>query len=158
MEEATERGSAEEGMSTRGSILVVDDDQGIRTSLSAVLSMMGFQVTQAEDGDEALDLISRKEFGVVFTDFEMPGMDGFTLASNIKRSSPKTPVIMITGSDLRVVREKMRNGCVDSVLFKPFNMEDIDESVKDALTTGLPCFAAGKPFDEMRRGGWDEKV
>ena len=145
MEEATERASmAEEGRRASASILVVDDNQGIRTSLSAVLAMMGFQVTQAEGGDEALALVSRKNFGIVFTDFEMPGMDGFTLASNIKRSSPKTPVIMITGSDRRAVREKMKNGCVDSVLFKPFNLEDIDESVKRALigrfvshTTGL---------------------
>jgi two-component system, cell cycle sensor histidine kinase and response regulator CckA len=134
MEQVTDRDPAAEAhRGTSASILVVDDDQGIRTSLSAVLSMMGFQVTEAEDGDEALDLISRKKFGVVFTDFEMPGMDGFTLASNIKSASPKTPVIMITGSDHRVIKEKLRSGCVDSVLFKPFKIEDIDESVKDVL-------------------------
>jgi two-component system, OmpR family, response regulator len=134
MEEATEKElAAEASRDSRASILVVDDNHAMRTCLSAILSMMGFQVSQAEDGDGALDLISRKKFGLVFTDFEMPGMDGFTLASNIKSSSPKTPVIMITGSDQRVVREKMRSGCVDSVLFKPFKLEDIDESVKDVF-------------------------
>ena len=118
-------------------ILVVDDNQAIRSLISNILSTMGFQVTQAADGDEALDLISRKNFAVIFTDFHMPGMDGFTLASNIKSSSPRTPVIMITGSDQRVVQERMRMGYVDSVLFKPFKLDDFHESVKGALTRGF---------------------
>jgi len=134
MREATERDWAAEVLGgARTRILVVDDHQGIRTALSTLLSAMGFQVTQAADGDEALELISREAFGVVFTDFEMPGMDGFTLASNIKSSSPKTPIIMITGSDQGIVREKMRNGCVDSVLYKPFEQWDIVESVRGAF-------------------------
>jgi DNA-binding NtrC family response regulator len=159
MEEATEKDfSAEASKGTRASILVVDDNQGIRTLLSALLSMMGFQVTQAADGDEALDLISRKKFGVVFTDFQMPGMDGFALASNIKSSSPKTPVIMITGSSKRVVQEKMRKECVDSVLFKPFKLEDIHESIKGALTGGLASYTTGQHFGEAQRGDRDEKI
>jgi two-component system sensor histidine kinase EvgS len=138
MEEAIGRDSAAEASrSTRASILVVDDDQGIRAFLSRLLSTMGFHVTQAADGDEALDLISRKSFGIVFTDFHMPGMDGFTLASNIKSASPKTPVIMMTGSARSVVEEKMRKGCVDSVLFKPFKLEDFNETVEAALTGGF---------------------
>jgi DNA-binding NtrC family response regulator len=67
----------------------------------------------------------------------MPGMDGFTLASNIKSASPKTPVIMMTGSARSVVEEKMRKGCVDSVLFKPFKLEDFNETVEAALTGGF---------------------
>jgi len=159
MEEAIERDfAAAESRSTNASILVVDDNQAMRTVLCALLSMMGFQVTQAADGHEALDLISRKKFGVVFTDFEMPGMDGFTLASNIKSSSPKTSVIMMTGSDRRVVQERMRNGCVDSILFKPFKLEDIDESVQGALTGGFPSYAPGHHFGEAQRGERNEKV
>ena len=154
MEDATERScAAEEGKCTSASILVVDDNQGIRASLSAVLAMMGFQVTQAEDGDEALALVSRKNFGIVFTDLEMPGMDGFTLALNIKRSSPETPVIMITGCDRRVLREKMKNGCVDSVLFKPFNLEDIDKSVKGALIGRFVSHTTDLESGKALRGG-----
>ena len=135
MEAAIERDFASEASNTAwASILVVDDNQGIRTLLSRYLSTMGFHVTEAADGNEALDLISRKNFAVVITDFYMPGMDGFTLASNIKSSSPRTPVIMITGSDQRMVQERMRRGFVDSVLFKPFKLEDFHERVKGALT------------------------
>jgi len=137
MEEASERNfRAKATRNKRASVLVVDDNREIRTCLSTLLKMMGFQVTQAVDGDEALVLISTEKFGVVLTDFEMPGMDGFTLASTIKRFSPKTPVIMMTGSDQGVIQERMRNGCVDSILSKPFKAEDIYEKVKSALTGG----------------------
>jgi DNA-binding NtrC family response regulator len=159
MEEAIERDfAAEESRSTNASILVVDDNQAMRTVLCALLSIMGFQVTQAADGHEALDLISRKKFGVVLTDFEMPGMDGFTLSSNIKSSSPKTSVIMMTGSDRRVVQERMRNGCVDSILFKPFKLEDIDESLQGALTRGFASYATGHHLGEAQRGERNEKL
>ncbi len=154
MEEATEKELASEASGdSRTSILVVDDNHGMRSCLSALLSTMGFQVTQAEDGGEALELISRKKFGLVFTDFEMPGMDGFALASNIKRSSPDTSVIMMTGSDKRVVQEKMRNGCVDSVLFKPFELEDIDERVRGALIGRFVPDETGQESGKAQRGG-----
>jgi CheY-like chemotaxis protein len=153
MEEATERDlAAEASRGTRGAILVVDDDQAIRTLLSHLLSTMGFRVTQAGGGDEALDLFSKESFEVVLTDFQMPGMDGFALASHIKSSSPETPVIMITGSAESVVQEKMRKGCVDSVLFKPFRLEDILKSVKGALTGGFACYATDQYFGEAQRG------
>jgi CheY-like chemotaxis protein len=136
MTEPIKRDSVTQGESrgTRFPILVVDDDQAIRTILSSLLSMMGFQVALATNGHEALDMFSKKRFEFVLTDFQMPGMDGFTLASNIKISSPNTPVIMITGSDESVVQERMGKGCVDRVLFKPFKLEDIYESVEVALT------------------------
>jgi FixJ family two-component response regulator len=88
----------------------------------------------------------------------MPGMDGFTLASNIKSSSPKTSVIMMTGSDRRVVQERVKNGCVDSILFKPFKLEDIDESVQGALTRGFASYATGHHFGEAQRGERNEKL
>jgi len=135
---------------TRSPILVVDDDQAIRTLLSSLLVTMGFQVALASNGHEALDLFSKKRFEFVLTDFQMPGMDGFTLASNIKSSSPKTPVIMITGSDQSVVQEGMGKGCVDRVLFKPFKLEDVYESIEVALTGGSNL-ASGR-FSEMQKG------
>ena len=139
MEESMKRHSAsqKEPRDTRFPILVVDDDHAIRTILSSLLSMMGFQVALATNGHEALDLFAKSRFEFVLTDFQMPGMDGFTLASNIKSSSPKTPVIMITGSDESVVQQRMGKGCVDRVLFKPFKLEDIYESVEVAWTGDL---------------------
>jgi two-component system, NtrC family, sensor kinase len=159
MKEATGRDFAVgASRSSRAPILVVDDDHGVRALLSALLSMMGFQVTQAADGDAALELIARERFRAVLTDFQMPGMDGFTLASNIKGSSPGTPVIMLTGSDRSVVEEEMRKGCVDAVLFKPFKLEDFHETVASALTGGSASCSTGQHFGKAQRGEWDEKT
>lgn len=139
MEESTQRDTTiqEEPRRTRFPILVVDDDQAIRTVLSSLLSMMGFQVALATNGREALDLFAKREFGFVLTDFQMPGMDGCTLASSIKSCSPKTPVIMITGSEDRVMQEGRWKGCVDRILPKPFKLEDIYESIEVAATGGF---------------------
>jgi CheY-like chemotaxis protein len=152
MDRSFKWGSAtqEELRGTKFPILVVDDDQAIRTILSSLLSSMGFQVALATNGHEALDMFSKKRFEFVLTDFQMPGMDGFTLASNIKSSSPKTPVIMITGSDESVVQERMRKGCVDRVLFKPFKLEDVYESVAIALTGRFN--PAGRHSIETQKG------
>jgi CheY-like chemotaxis protein len=147
MKESIERDLGAEALTGEISpILIVDDDRAVRTILSTLLSTMGFQVTQATNGHEALDLFSKERFGVVLTDFQMPGMDGFALASSIKISSPKTPVIMITGSDQSVVQEKMRTGCVDSVLFKPFKLQDIHQRIMGALTSE---FAFSQPEQDL---------
>lgn len=152
MEESMKRDSAtqEELRDTKFPILVVDDDQAIRTILSSLLSTMGFQVALATNGHEALDLFAKSRFEFVLTDFQMPGMDGFTLPSNIKSSSPKTPVIMITGSDERVVQARMGKGCVDRVLFKPFKLEDVYESVEIPLAGGSNL--TRRQFSETQKG------
>jgi DNA-binding response OmpR family regulator len=66
----------------------------------------------------------------------MLGMDGFALASNIRNSSPRTRIIRITASEPRILREKMRSGCVDWDLFKPFKPKDVVESVKGVFRAG----------------------
>jgi CheY-like chemotaxis protein len=63
----------------------------------------------------------------------MPVMDGLRLATHIKKRSPSTPVILLTGSDREVVLKKVERGPVDSVIFKPFGMEDLQKTVQGAL-------------------------
>ncbi len=158
LEKSPKGDSATKAISPSGTpILVVEDDQAVRVVLSTLLSRMGYQVTQAANGAEALDLFSRRSYGAVLTDFQMPGMDGFTLASNIKSTSPKTPVIMITGSKQSLVYEKMKKGFVDSLLFKPFKTEDIHETVRVALTGGLDPLPMAPYLGEAQRGECDEK-
>ena len=66
----------------------------------------------------------------MLTDLNMPGMDGWTLASHIKRKSPNTPVVLITGSEKGAVVEKLKRSCVDPVIFKPFILEDFQKTVQ----------------------------
>jgi len=73
-------------------ILIVDDAKTIRNILSKMLSFMGFEVAVASSGNEGLNLFLKNSFDLVLTDLQMPGIDGWTLAFNIKEESPNTPV------------------------------------------------------------------
>jgi CheY-like chemotaxis protein len=65
----------------------------------------------------------------------MPAMDGLSLARQIKERSPSTPVILLTGSDRETVWKKVERGPIDSVIFKPFRMEDLKRKVQGALAS-----------------------
>ena len=118
-------------------ILIVDDSKDIRDILSKVLSLMGFEVAVASNGNEALNLFLTNSFDLVLTDLEMPDMDGWALAFNIKEESPDTPVVMITDSERQAVMERLKGSCIDSILFKPFMLEDIQKTVQIMLDERL---------------------
>ena len=80
-------------------ILVVDDEQAIREILSKMLTWTGFEVEVACTGYEGLDLFRKLPFDLVITDLEMPEMNGWILTSHIKKQSPDTPVLLVTGSN-----------------------------------------------------------
>lgn len=67
----------------------------------------------------------KRPFDLVLTDFQMPGMNGGSLAFQIKNRSPETPVVMITGHSKERVMEKIEGSCVDCVMSKPFRIVDI---------------------------------
>lgn len=114
-------------------ILIVDDESCIREILSWALRHMGFQVSVASNGFEALGMFMQGSFDLVLTDLNMPGMDGWLLAHKIKKSSPDTVVVLLTGEEPAMVREKLPGSWVDFVLFKPFRLEEIENAVRRLL-------------------------
>jgi len=114
-------------------ILIVDDAKAIRDILSKALPLMGFEAAVASNGNEALNLFLTNSFDLVLTDLEMPDLDGWTLAIRIKDKSPNTPVILITGSEKKAVMERLKGSCIDSILFKPFTLEDLQKTVQIML-------------------------
>jgi len=68
---------------SKGQILVVDDELGIRTLLSEVLNIAGFQVTMAADGLDALNLIRKNKFDLILLDVNLPKVDGFAILEKI---------------------------------------------------------------------------
>lgn len=78
-------------------ILLVDDEEGIRKVLSISLADSGYEVVTAGNGEEALQIFAERHPPIVLTDIKMPGMDGIELLQRIKQQSPSTEVIMITG-------------------------------------------------------------
>lgn len=78
-------------------ILLVDDEEGIRKVLSISLADSGYEVVTAGNGEEALQIFAERHPPIVLTDIKMPGMDGIELLQKIKQQSPNTEVIVITG-------------------------------------------------------------
>ena len=101
-------------------VLVVDDERNIRKNLALVLEAQGYQVDEAKDGDEALDLCKQSHPDIAFVDLHMPKMQGLDVLAHIRALSPKTAVVIITayGSAANAT-EAMKLGAVD-FLEKPF--------------------------------------
>jgi two-component system, cell cycle response regulator CpdR len=113
-------------------ILIADDEETIRAWLRMVLELEGHQITEASNGAEALKLFKGGEFDLVITDFEMPVMQGNTLAIGIKLLNPSLPILMITGSGS--ARRDGRNP-VDALLSKPFTTADLHGALERLLLT-----------------------
>ncbi|EQB63842.1 MAG: GAF sensor hybrid histidine kinase [candidate division Zixibacteria bacterium RBG-1] len=108
-------------------ILVVDDDPNIQDILQDILSLEGHQVQLAPSGDDALKLFKSSDFEVVITDLGMPGMSGWELAKEVKKSKSKIIVILITGWRAQLDTDKIKESGIDFILPKPFHIEQIKE-------------------------------
>ncbi len=114
-------------------MLVVDDEKDIQDVLSEALNCMGFEVALADNGDEALAIFLENSFDLVLTDLEMPTMDGWNLAHLIKKRSPNTPVVLLTGVDRETVWKKVKSAPIDSVIFKPFLLNNFQSTVQRVM-------------------------
>jgi CheY-like chemotaxis protein len=102
------------------SVLVVDDDRGVRESVAELLRDEGCQVQTACDGREALDLVEKTPFDLVLSDVVMPRMDGYELYQECRRIRPKTAVALMTAFyyDKDHVIKRSRLEGLEGVLFK----------------------------------------
>jgi two-component system, NtrC family, response regulator AtoC len=105
-------------------ILVVDDEEGIRTFIGEVLEGEGRKVTLAGDGDAAARLLDRESFHLMITDLKMPGMDGMSLLRKARQESPETEVVVLTAhGTVSGAVEAMKLGAFD-YLGKPLSGPD----------------------------------
>jgi CheY-like chemotaxis protein len=149
--EAKKSVSANTGQVIPKRILVADDNKAIRDVVSEFLEFIGYEVALAIDGVQALAVFLTSSVDVVLTDFQMPAMDGLCLADHIKERSPNTPVILLTGDDRKTVLKKVERGPVDSVIFKPFTLDELQRTVQGALTSREREHVSGG-------SGYDRKV
>jgi signal transduction histidine kinase len=114
------------------SILLVDDEPGIRKVLGISLADRGFRVLTAADSHEALELFDKMQPSIVLTDIKMPGMDGIDLLQAIKMRHADTEVIMITGhGDLGLAIKSLKYEANDFIT-KPIDEEILDVALKRA--------------------------
>ncbi len=107
------------------SILIIDDEKAVRDLLSDILAAEGHRTETAADGDEGLRLFSSRGFDMVFTDLGMPGMSGWQVAEQIKKIDSDTPVVLITGWETDPAHRDHKNGVVDQVVQKPFQINHV---------------------------------
>ena len=116
------------------SILVVDDDERVRTALAGMLSSAGHRAEQAASGPQALEKMKCDQFDLVFTDLSMPEMDGWAVASEIRRHWPEVKIVLITGYALGPETVKHRRSLVNEVIFKPIRFDDISATLSQVLS------------------------
>ncbi len=113
------------------SILIVDDEQEIRDSLSEVLTDEGFLTYTAENGAVALEMMNEVYYDIIISDIKMPELDGVTLLQRVKEKAPDTFVIMITSyGSTETAIHAMRQGAIDYIL-KPIDFNELILRIKN---------------------------
>ncbi len=135
MDDSIQKINFEENSKKR--VLAVDDNPSMRTFLYDALSLWGYEVVAAGSGADGFEQFSQKPFDLVITDCQMPGMDGWQLASLVKKASTLTPVIMVTGQDRYAVMDKMQDSDIDHIMFKPFKLDEFYTTVRASLENKL---------------------
>lgn len=114
-------------------ILVVDDEEGILDVTEGYFQRKGYEVYTASNGIEALEVLKRVSVECVFTDINMPQMDGLELAEQIRKMESTLPVVVMTGyPSLENSIQTLKNGVVD-YLIKPVNLEQMELTLKRIL-------------------------
>ncbi len=113
-------------------ILLVDDDAQVNDVLVAFLEIEGHQVCSVENGNDALKRFTTQPFDLVITDKAMPGLSGDQLAVEIKRLSPTTPVVLLSGFNSAGENEKVPG--VDVIASKPITIPALREAIRKAMS------------------------
>lgn len=117
----------------QATVLLIDDEEALRGSLSQGLELTGQDVFASGRPESALERINRDFYGVLVTDIRMPGTDGFQVMKNAFEIDPALPVVLITGhGDVPLAVEAMRAGAYD-FLEKPFSVAHLASVVERAL-------------------------
>ncbi|MBL0176541.1 MAG: sigma-54-dependent Fis family transcriptional regulator [Ignavibacteria bacterium] len=115
------------------SILIVDDEQGIRDSLGLLLADSGYVTERAETGEAALEQLSKRDFDLVLCDIRMPGIDGIELLRRTREWYPRTSVMIMTAyASVDTAIEALRNGAYDYVM-KPVDFDELLIRVRHLL-------------------------
>ncbi|MEE8391071.1 MAG: response regulator [Anaerolineae bacterium] len=115
------------------SVLVVDDDPGVRSFLQDMLTDEGHRVIAVESGEAALAQIAVQEFDLAVIDLKMEGIGGMEVLAELRRRAPDTVAIILTGhASLSTAVEALRQGAHD-YLFKPCKLEELRKSVRRGL-------------------------
>ena len=118
-------------------VLIADDEESMRTLVARAIAMDGHEIVTAQDGAEALDILTRENgaFDLLLTDIQMPIMDGIALALSAARDYPDLVILLMTGFAHQRERASNLQAIAHDVITKPFSVADIRTAVVDALAS-----------------------
>lgn len=122
----------------RPRVLLIDDEEGVRTVIREVLDRAGYEVEVAEDGAHGLKIFAANPTPVVITDLIMPQMDGLEMIGALRRAYPWVKIIAISGGGRRLSRDYLPAAQAlgaDRILYKPFEPSEIVETVRELMAS-----------------------
>ena len=123
-------------MTPQNTILIVDDENRLRLSLSLILQKEKYRVETAADAEDALDCLQRHEYDLMFLDLNMPGMSGIELLVKVHRQYPHMPVLILTAyAALESAIQAIRLGA-RGFLLKDISLERLAEAIRTVAAGG----------------------
>jgi two-component system OmpR family response regulator len=122
----------------RGELLVVDDEPYLRDAVAASLRFLGFAVTTADNGSEALRLARDRPFDLLVLDVMLPDTDGFEVIRRLRRDGSNVPVIFLTARDTQADKVTGLTIGGDDYLTKPFGLEELAARIRTVLRRARP--------------------
>jgi two-component system OmpR family response regulator len=133
---------ARDGGPDQGGLLVVDDEPFLRDAVAASLRFLGFEVTTADTGSEALRLARERPFDLLVLDVMLPDTDGFEIVRRLRRDGSRVPVIFLTARDTQADKVTGLTLGGDDYLTKPFGLEELAARIRTVLRRTRPAAAA----------------
>ena len=116
-------------------ILVIDDEPGIRDLLDTLLTRKGFDVVLADGGHKGLEIFRRARPDAVVLDLKMPGMDGIAVFQEMRRENPKQPVIVLSGDSSPETEREVRALGVSEFIVKGRSVHVLTDTLKRLLAS-----------------------
>jgi len=114
-------------------ILVIDDDESVRTTAAAILEVEGYEVDTAENGKEAIEKSNTDLYRVALIDFRLPDMDGTELLTALRETTPKMAKIMVTGYPTVQNAIECVNKHADAYFVKPVDYEKLLNTIRELI-------------------------
>jgi two-component system KDP operon response regulator KdpE len=118
---------------SRGKVLIVDDEPSIRRAIRTTFGTLGFDISEAMNGEQALPLLRAANFDAVLLDLNMPGMGGLEACREIRRRFPRIAVLMLTVRDSEDDKVEALDAGADDYVTKPFPVRELVARVRAAV-------------------------
>jgi len=137
-------------------ILLLEDEFGLRESICEYLEDSGFEVDAFEGGDEVIEAMFHNRYGLLLLDVQVPGINGFEVLSQLRKSGDSTPAIFITSlTNIENLTKGFEIGCSDYIK-KPFELKELEVRLQHALK--MECFHSDSHLIELHeRYSYDTK-